>query len=249
MSTFLRQGITTLITGNCGFSAAGFAEESSHLEDLGGELFSLDELQRHSSMKQWLAHVDQALPMNIISLLGHGTARLSVAGLHQAELNENQLQRMLEVLDQGLAEGAGGISLGLMYAPGVFAPREELEKVAELCAKHHKPLTIHPRAESAISLSYSSFTKSHLLLALDEILEIQQKTGCPIVYSHLIFVGRRTWKDVDQALGSIEKAHEEGYQIGFDMYPYDFGASVITVVLPPWYQQLSPKERLRTEAT
>lgn len=240
---FLSQGITTMVTGNCGFSATGFNADSPHLEHLGGELFNLEEDQKHARCEKWLEKVHHNTSINITTLLGHGTARLTVSGLNQGKLTPEQEESMLEILEQGLKDGAAGISLGLMYLPGIFAPYEELLKVAKLCAKYDRILTIHPRAESAISLSYTTFKKSHLLLALEEVLNLAKESGCRTIYSHLIFVGRRSWKDVDEALKNLEALHEEGDRVGFDMYPFNYGASVITVILPDWYQKMSLENR------
>lgn len=242
---FLSQGITTLITGNCGFSAFGCSPGSAYIEEVGGGLFRLSPPERFELCRDWLRAIDGKTSLNIASLIGHGTARTAVAGLHTAELSKQQLEDMLGILEQGLIDGAAGISLGLMYAPGLFSPTEELIEVARLCAKYDRILTIHPRAESAISLSYPLLSKSHLLQALAEIEHLVRTTGCRTVYSHLIFVGRRSWKDLEPALQRLEQLKEEGYSIGFDMYPFHFGASVITVVLPDWYMKLSYEERTK----
>ncbi|HZK29475.1 MAG TPA: amidohydrolase family protein [Clostridia bacterium] len=240
---FIAQGITSVIAGNCGFSATGFAADSSHLDDLGGELFHLSEDERHPRCKDWLQAIDRQVPINVATLLGHGTARLAASGLKQGELKPDQEHLMLDTLEAGLQQGAAGISLGLMYAPGIFAPREELEKVARLCAKYDKILTVHPRAESTVSMSYSLLGRSHLLRALDELDQLTRTTGCRFEYSHLIFVGRKSWRDIDEALQILEQLERDGFEVGFDMYPFEYGASVITVVLPEWYQKMSLKER------
>ncbi len=241
--TFISQGITSMVTGNCGFSATCFPEDSPFLDDLGGELFSIAPDKRHGHCDDWLAAIDRQMPVNISTLLGHGTARLAVAGLTQQDLSPEQEQQMLDLLEEGLKRGAAGISLGLMYAPGIFAPTSELEKVARLCAKYDKILTVHPRAESAISLSYGLLGRSHLLRALDELEQLTRKTNCRFHYSHLIFVGRKSWKDVDEALAILEKMKADGFDVGFDMYPLHFGASVITVILPEWYQRMNRADR------
>lgn len=241
--SFIRQGITTMVMGNCGFSASGFNSDSPHLKDLGGELFALKESDKYGDFIDWFAEVSQNVPLNVASLAGHGTARLSVAGMQAQELSPEQETEMLRILEDSLKAGAAGISLGLMYAPGLFAPESELHKVAELCARYDRILTVHPRAESAVSLNFAKHGRSHLLQALDELADLTRKTGCRFEYSHLIFVGRKSWKDVDEALEILEALERDGFEVGFDMYPYDFGASVITIILPTWYQAMSREAR------
>lgn len=241
--SFIKQGITSMVMGNCGFSASGFNGESPYLNDLGGELFALNDSEKHGDFTDWFAEVNQNVPLNVASLAGHGTARLSVAGMQAKELTPEQETEMLRILEDSLKAGAVGISLGLMYAPGLFAPESELQEVAELCARYDRILTVHPRAESAVSLNFAKQGRSHLLQALDELDVLTRKAGCRFEYSHLIFVGRKSWKDVDEALEILETLERDGFKVGFDMYPYDFGASVITVVLPTWYQGMSREAR------
>lgn len=241
--SFIKQGITCMVVGNCGFSATGFHEDSPFLDDLGGELFHLDPSERFGSCKDWLDAIDENCPVNTTTLLGHGTARLAAAGLQKVELSPKEEENMLLTLEKGLQEGAAGISLGLMYLPGISASMRELEKVAALCAQYDRILTVHPRAESSRSMSYSLLGRSHLLRAMDELDYLTRATGCRLEISHLIFVGRSTWKDVDEALEILDKLERDGYKVGFDMYPKNYGMSVITVVLPEWYQQLDIEAR------
>ena len=70
------------------------------------------------------------------------------------KLSPEEEKEMLESLELALQQGAAGISLGLMYDPGLYADTDELKKVAKLCEKYDRPLTVHPRANSAVSMSY-----------------------------------------------------------------------------------------------
>ena len=150
---------------------------------------------------------------------------------------------MLAILEKALQEGAAGLSLGLMYEPGVYSDTEELKKVAALCLKYNKPLTVHPRAESKVSMSYPLLGRAHILRALDELVEISRGTKLKLQYSHAIFVGRSTLKYEDAFLKIVEELRAEGVDFMFDIYNETLGVSVITVILPSWYQGLSPEEK------
>ncbi len=242
---FLEQGITTFVVGNCGFSASGYDPASPYVAQIGGGIFSLDEeARRHGDFAAWVKAADGRIPANIAPLAGHGSARIGENGKGGAPLTEERRAQMMAQLEKALGEGALGISLGLMYEPGIFAPKEELLDVARLVKKYDRILTVHPKAESNVSLSYPLLGKSHLLRALLELADIVRETGVRFEYSHLIFVGRRTWPDEAEALGVFEQLRREGFDVGFDMYPLNYGASVITVVLPEWYMKLPPKQRL-----
>lgn len=137
-----------------------------------------------------------------------------------------------------------GVSLGLMYEPGLYADTEELKKVVKLCCKYNKPLTVHPRAESKVSMSYDSlFGRSHLLRAEDELVEISKGTNLKLQHSHAIFVGRQSFGDKDEFVAIQNSLRENGVDAMFDIYNETLGVSVITVVLPVWYQGMSKEER------
>ena len=148
---------------------------------------------------------------------------------------------MLQTLKWG-SEGAANIAW-LDVSPRHIRVDGRAWKVAALCAKYDRILTVHPRAESSRSMSYSLLGRSHLLRAMDELDYLTRATGCQLEFSHLIFVGRSTWRDVDEALEILENLERDGYKVGFDMYPKNYGMSVITVVLPDWYQQLDVEAR------
>ena len=244
MLPFIRQGITTFVTGNCGFSVAGYEADTPFLGEIGGGLFTLGEESRDcAAYSAWFSQLDQHSIVNIAALAGHGSARIGVNGKGPGALSQERFARMMATLEQALKEGACGVSLGLMYEPGIFAPKEELLEVARLVKRYDRILTVHPKAMSHISLSYTTLTKSHLMLALRDLEEIVRETGVRFQYSHLLFIGKRTWPDEPKALAVFAKLVRDGFDVGFDMYPLNYGASIITVVLPEWYMKLSPKGR------
>lgn len=242
---FIRQGITTFVTGNCGISATGFESETPHLDKLGGGLFSFrDTTGVYGSVGDYLRAVDKACPCNVAVLAGHCTARASASGNAARKLTEEEREAMLETLEEALKQGAAGISLGLMYEPGLYADTEELKQVAALCLKYDRPLTVHPRASSAVSMSYPQLLgRSHLLRALDELVEVVGDTKLKLQYSHAIFVGRRSFRDKDEFVRIIHSLREKGADVQFDIYNELLGVSVITVILPAWYQSMSREER------
>ena len=151
---------------------------------------------------------------------------------------------MLEQLELALQQGAAGIYLGLMYDPGLYADTQELKKVAALCEKYDRPLTVHPRANSAVSMAYPQLLgRSHLLRAVDELVEVVKGTKTKLHYSHAIFVGRRSFENKDEFLQIVESLRQQGVDMMFDIYNETMGVSVITVILPVWYQSMTPEER------
>ena len=241
---FIRQGITSFVTGNCGLSAIGFESESQHVDKIGGGLFSYaDTTGKYPTVSEFFSAIDRNTPCNIAVLAGHCTARASVAGYENRPLSESERKKMLGIMENALKEGACGLSLGLMYEPGIYAGIDELKDVAKLCEKYDRPMTVHPRACSAVSMTYPLLGRPHLLRALDELVEIASGSRMKLHYSHAIFVGRRSFRCKDELLDILHRLKDNGVDMGFDIYSELLGVSVITVVLPAWYQALSPTQK------
>ena len=242
---FVRQGMTSFIAGNCGLSAMGFDHESDYKDKIGAGLFHFDNVTgEYASFTEFCEAVHCKTPMNIASLVGHCTARASVSGNSNRPLSSYDREKMLALLERGLQEGACGISLGLMYEPGIYAQSDELKDVVSLCEKYDLPMTVHARACSAVSMSYANpLGRPHLLRALDELVELAKGTKLKLHYSHAIFVGKNSFKCKPELVSIIDKMRESDVDAMFDIYSEVCGVSVITVIMPVWYQALSPEEK------
>lgn len=241
---FIRQGITSFITGNCGLSAVGFEADTPYVDKVGAGLFGYqDTTGVYPDVSEFFDAIDGNVPCNIAVLAGHCSARASVAGYENRALTAEETDRMLGIMEKALEEGACGLSLGLMYEPGIYAGIDELKKVARLCEKYDRPMTVHPRACSAVSMTYPLLGRPHLLRALDELVEIARGTRLKLQYSHAIFVGRRSFRCKKELLDIIHGLRKEGVDAGYDIYSEMLGVSVITVVLPAWYQALTPEQK------
>jgi N-acyl-D-amino-acid deacylase len=241
---FIRQGVTTMVAGNCGFSAAGYPVDTPYNSLIGGGLFSNDG-KNYGDFQSWAKSIDGKMPINLVALVGHGTVRIGINGKSSNALSEFQMKQLGDSIENSLKAGAAGVSFGLMYEPGQFAPLSELEYVASIAKKYNKIVTFHARACSKVSTSYNPPVggRAHNLRAMDEVIGITKKIGVKTEYSHLIFVGKQSWSTVDESLKLLEQTKKEGFDISFDMYPMEFGASVITVVLPVWYMAMTPEKR------
>lgn len=237
---FVRQGITTQITGNCGFSPFGVPEDSPYKAEVGAGLF---EAKNPGSFKDFVDRAKGNLFLNIVPLIGHGTARIGVNGRGSGTLSPEQKAKMLEAVDEAMRNGAFGGSFGFMYEPGMYSPKDELYAFASKVAEYDGTVTVHPRACSKVSMDYPLLSKPHIEIALDEVIDIMQKTGCKMEYSHLIFVGESSWKSLDKMLDKFHSYNKKGFKIAYDNYSFEYGASVITVICPSWYMALSPEQK------
>lgn len=243
---FVRQGIASFVTGNCGLSINGCDEKSPHKDKVGAGLFhNKDLIGYFGGVKEFFDAVDKNSPANIAAGIGHCSARAALAGYENRELTKDEMDKMLSVIDKELSDGACLASLGLMYEPGIYAPKSELREVAKLCEKHNKPMTVHARALSAVSMAYppNPFGRAHNLIALDELREITKGLKMKFHYSHIIFVGKNSFKTESEVVEILEEMKAEGMDVMFDIYSELLGVSVITVIAPAWYLGMSKEEK------
>ncbi len=237
---FLRQGITTQVTGNCGFSCFGIERGSQYRQYVGSGLF---EAKDPGSFRQFVDETKGKLFVNIVPLVGHGTTRIAVSGLKPGKMDAQGREKMLEHVREAMENGAFGGSFGFMYEPGMYSDMEELVAFASAIAEYDGIVTVHPRANSKIALGYPLISKPHIEIALDEVIEIMKRSKCRMEYSHLIFVGTSSWKSIDPMLKKFYDYRAQGYDIAYDNYSMTYGASTINVICPPWYMALSEQEK------
>lgn len=217
----LRQGVTTEVVGNCGFSAYPPAHDPAELRSFANGIFCGDDTWGWPSTEAYLRAIENSRSANVASLVGHGSLRIAIAGSRQGALTESELSSMESLLTEALSAGAVGFSTGLMYAPGSSAPTDELERLCTVTAKHGGIYTSHIR-------SYFS----ELVDAVEEQLNLARRSGGRLQISHLQAVGANNWHLQAKAIDAIEQARAEGIDVEFDCYPYVAGSSVLTQVLP-----------------
>jgi N-acyl-D-amino-acid deacylase len=240
---FTAQGVTTFVGGNCGFGIAGYRKDSRHKETLQTRAAGFFEID-WDGMDGYFAHLAaNGISHNLRNLSGYGTTRASIKGFDPTPLTPEELSELLYLLEETLEQGAGGVSLGLQYEPGIFARMSELEEVARLVKRRDKILTVHMKAYSALSASYAlnPFGRPHNLLAIEDMLDLARRTGVRLQLSHLIFVGEASWDTCHEALALIDAATQDGVDVKFDTYAYHCGTSIINVVMPAWFLARVPE--------
>lgn len=217
------QGITTEVTGQCGFSAAPLEgvdadKRRSDLEEETGATVGWTTIASYfDTLEQIGVSVNQAF------LLGHGTLRQNVAGLEDRLLTEAELATVVRSVEEGMDLGAFGLSTGLEYTPGIFTPTEEIVTLARVIARRGGFYASHIRNE-----------ESGLLAAVQEAIQIGWEAGLPVQISHLKAAGIPNWPKQRAALNLIESARRDGVEVMADAYPYTAYSTGLTIFLPPW---------------
>jgi N-acyl-D-aspartate/D-glutamate deacylase len=234
---FVRQGVTTLVAGNCGFSPAPITARSRDAARGASRLLhdgSLD--PDFETLDGFLGALERGgVALNVAQLVGHGTVRAAVTGaLEPAAPTRDELAAMERLVDEAFDAGCAGLSTGLGYAPGIFAGEDELAAFAKMASRRGKLFTSHLKAYSWASGVYSHDPKTdpHNLAAIREILRVARTADVRLQISHLIFVGRNTWPNHVEALRLIEDARRDGIDVAFDAFPYTAGNTTCAVIFP-----------------
>lgn len=226
----LLQGLTTVINGNCGLSLAPVTgrhadEIVRYLAPITGKIAPE---QRFESLREYFDAAQQLdLPLSCGMLAGMGTLRTCAAGMAAGELSALQLRDLHYYMEQSLADGALGVSLGLGYAPEIFYSTDGLIRALSPLYESGVVVSVHMRQEG-----------DGVVDALREMIEVARALKTPVEISHLKAIGKRNWKKaVPEMLRLIEQAREDGIDIACDIYPYSAGSTQLIHVLPPEFQK------------
>jgi len=204
------QGVTTVVTGNCGVSLAPLlGEPPPPLNLLGGK-----DWYRFASFADYLNELDSApAAVNVAPLVGHSTLRVAHMDDLQRSATAAEISRMCRTLDDALESGAIGLSTGLAYPTACAASTDEVVEIAALLAERGGIYTTHMRDEA-----------DELIASVEETLVTGRRAGVPVVISHHKACGRRNWGRVEDSLALIGNAQGS---VAFDVYPYTASSTVL----------------------
>jgi N-acyl-D-amino-acid deacylase len=220
----VRQGVTTEIVGNCGWTPfPAVPERRQQIRDHVASVFG-PAARTFDSLAEYREELSaQSLPVNLAPLVGHGTIRAAVLGLLQVRADAPAAAQMRRLLEQALDEGAFGLSSGLVYPPGVYSDPDELVDLGGIVAARGRVYTTHMRNEMDRGIE-----------AVDEAIGVAQHTGVRTQLSHLKVAGKEQWGTVDRILARISRARAGGLDVVGDAYPYTAASTLLRALLPPW---------------
>jgi N-acyl-D-amino-acid deacylase len=215
MAAKASQGVTTVVTGNCGISLAPLSIDHAPPPPL--DLIGDAADYRYGRFADYLMALDRSpAAINAACLVGHSTLRVGAMSALDRPAEAAELRRMSELLQEALDAGVVGLSSGLAYAPAEHAPAAEIEALAALLRPAGAIYTTHMRNEG-----------DRVLDSLEESFAVGRAAGVPVVISHHKTIGRQNFGRTAQTLPIIAAALA-GQEIGLDAYPYIASSTVLT---------------------
>ncbi|MBK5256870.1 MAG: D-aminoacylase [Vicinamibacteria bacterium] len=197
---YVRQGVTTLIEGPDGSSPVPLRP-------------FLEEVARVKTS------------VNFGAFIGQGSIRTAIIGPNDREATAEERARMLEMVRQGMRDGAFGLSTGLFYVPGTFTPTEEVTALARVAGEMGGIHISHMRNEAA-----------DVLKSVNETIAIGEDGHLPTQVTHHKIIGKGNWGASTETLALVAAARARGVDATIDQYPYTASSTGINALLPAWAQ-------------
>jgi N-acyl-D-amino-acid deacylase len=195
---FLLDGVTSVITGNCGSSEVQVGPWFRKLEAL-------------------------RLGINVGTLIGHNSVRISVMGRANRLATADELKKMRASVEQAMRDGAVGFSTGLIYIPGAYSDTPEVVALAKAAGAFGGVYASHMRNEGA-----------QVFEAIEEAVTVGKAAGIPVQLSHFKIDNKSLWGASAKSLALVEKYRSGGVDVVLDQYPYDRSSTDLGMLIPSW---------------
>ncbi len=198
---YLRQGVTTVIEGPDGGSPVPLGP-------------FLDKVAA------------TRIGVNFGAFIGQGSIRQQVMGLENRPATPAEIERMKEMVRQGMQDGAFGLSTGLFYVPGNYTPLEEVVELAKVAG-----------TMGGIHISHMRNEAEGILDSVRETIAIGERGGLPTQVTHHKIIGAPNWGKSADALKLVEDARARGVDVTIDQYPYTASSTGLAALVPQWAQE------------
>ncbi|MBN8577480.1 MAG: D-aminoacylase [Cytophagales bacterium] len=195
---FIHDGVTSIVTGNCGGSNLQVQDYFKRLDSIG-------------------------MSVNVATLIGHNTVRRAVMGDVQRDPSADELQRMEQLVETAMQEGAVGFSTGLIYVPGTYSKTEEVVALAKVAARYGGVYASHIRDEG-----------DRVHDAVQEAIDIGRYAGLPVQISHFKVTYKPNWGRSVETINLVEQARLQGLDVTVDQYPYVASSTTLDTTVPTW---------------
>ncbi|MCT9081398.1 N-acyl-D-amino-acid deacylase family protein [Streptomyces fulvoviolaceus] len=231
------QGVTLEVLGQDGLSYAPvddrtLAEVRRAITGWNGHGDDIDFDWR--SVGEYLDRLDRGIAVNAAYLIPQGTVRMLAVGWEDREATPQELDRMRQLVAEGMEQGALGMSSGLTYTPGMYAKDAELTELCRVVASYGGYYCPHHRSYGAGALQ-----------AYEEMVALTREAGCPLHLAHATMNFGVNEGRAPELLALLDEALAQGADISLDTYPYTPGCTTLVAMLPSWASEGGPEEILK----
>jgi len=223
---FVSQGVTTLVSNQCGTSPLSIKKQKEVLTQKG-------------------------TGPNALLLIGHNTIRRFVMkGGFQRPATEEEIRQMQELIRKAMEEGAAGMSSGLEYVPSIWSTVDEVAALVKEIVPYGGIFLAHERASGLSPMWYVPSQDEpgppNMLENILELIEVGKRTGATVVAAHIKARGADFWGGSRAIIRMINEARDQGVDIWADCYPYNTsGSDGSTTLIPRWALGRNPQEELK----
>lgn len=223
----LRQGYTTTVGGNCGFSV--FPVQAGKEVDFRSLLSNVfmdmpDDYTGYPNLQTYYDDIGRNNPaINFATYIGHSTLRVAAMGYEDRAPTDHEMEVMAGLLRDAMQAGAIGMTFGLTYTPGCYSTFPERLALAKVVAEYGGLVASHIYSESLY------FEES-----VEEMIAIAEGATVPLQISHFQAEGMQYLDKAIPLLRHLENKRLEGIDLTIDAYPYNAGSTGITAMFPPW---------------
>ena len=215
------QGITTEITGE-GQSVAPLNDAMIKENQPAYDHFKIKPDWR--TLGEYFSRLEkQGIGINMGTYFGAASARAMVIGYGNRAPTPDELKQMQSLVDEGMRQGAMGLSTALQYPPAPYASTEELIALAKVASHYGGIYATHMRSEGNAEMA-----------ALDETFRIGREANIGVEIFHLKSSGKENWGKMPQVIARIDKARAEGIDVAADTYAYTAWNNDMAAFTPPW---------------
>ncbi|MGE0785562.1 MAG: amidohydrolase family protein [Sandaracinaceae bacterium] len=218
------QGVTTEVVCNCGL---GIFPANQRVEDfyelISPVIFGEPTAGCYRDLDAYRAALEgRGVAVNVACLIAHGNVRGAVMGMDERHATDGELDGMREICATQMEQGAFGLSTGLVYPPGAYAPTEEIVELARVVARDGGIYATHMRDEG-----------SDVVRSVQETLRIGREAKVSVQISHHKAAGRFNWGKTKKTLALVDEARAQGVDVHSDVYPYTAGSTVLSAMFVP----------------
>ncbi len=212
---FVSQGVTALVSNQCGNSPLDIKRQRETLDSKG-------------------------TGPNVMLLIGHNDVRRHVLrDDFRRPATADEILEMRAIIRQAMQDGAGGLSSGLEYEPAIWSTNEEVAALVEEIVPFRGVFIAHERAAGLTPMWYVPSQDApgppNMLGNIRDLIEVSERTGATVVATHIKARGADFWGGSRAIIHLIERARARGVNIWADGYPYtSSGSDGSAVLIPRW---------------